>query len=224
VSLPVFKAMGAGSETAPAWPAGHAAGDFGLLCVEVANAGTDIATPSGWTKLAGCPILRGANAHLTLFYRFATSGSETAPSIAGSSDHAWGVIYTATGVNQTNPIHSITTLWSTGNRVDSAGMTTYLEDCLILSIFGYHIDNAGPVSSGETNASLSSLTERYDAGTTTNTGGGIVIIEGGLATPGTIDPTNVTFTPSGNATSAVVALQAAGRSFGMKSRIVNTRM
>lgn len=94
MTLPAFSAAGSGSETAPAWPS-HSAGDLGVLLVE--SAGGTVATPTGW--IAG-PVCDNAafSTKMSTFYRFATSGAESAPSLSGGTNHMWGVILTYTGV------------------------------------------------------------------------------------------------------------------------------
>lgn len=223
MTLPAFKAAGTGSETAPAWPT-HASGDFGLLCVETSS-GT-VTTPSGWT-LVGSVAASGVPTSLFVFYRFATSSSETAPSLAGGNNHLWGAIVTYTGVNTSTPVHGVAVQpQKTSADHTLPGSTTFLDDCMIVHACAYGADNAGPMSSGETNADLGSLTERYDAGTITGNGGGVVIIDGTKATAGRFRGTVVTMTSTGTA-ALTVALQAADKTIptlGGKSRIVNAGM
>jgi hypothetical protein len=231
MTMPAWKATGSFVSAANpasasiAWPAGHAAGDFGILIVE-----TDVdtlATPSGFTAAPGTPVKNsgGNPSSLQIFYRFATSGAEANVSFS-PSNHVSGLIITYTGVNTANPIHMIATHVLASSTVTRAcpGLTTYIGDCLVLAIYSWHVDNAGPLSSGETNASLSSVVERFDAGTTDGNGGGIVVVEGGLAAPATIGPTTVTFSTGSAIASACLALQAANRTFANRSRAINTEM
>lgn len=220
--MPAFSAAGTGSETAPAWPA-HSAGDFGLLVVE--HPTVTISTPAGWTALTGMPVVHTTTAvRLSVFYKFATSGAEAAPSIS-NADHCWGVILTFTGVNTLNPIH----LLAIGDNVNATsqcapGLTTTLDDCMVVCAFAYAADDAGPLSSGETNSTLASVTERYDAGTITGNGGGLVVITGELASKGSFAQTEATLSTSSASAVATIVLQASDQAFGQKGRIVNTRM
>jgi hypothetical protein len=222
VTLPAFSAVGTGSETAPAWPT-HAAGDFGILFVE-SQAGT-IATPTGWTALPACA---STTTKLSMFYRFATSAAEGAPSLSGGTDHMWGVILTYTGVNTSTPIHGVSVQPRvTGTAHVIPGTTTFIDDCLIVLAVAWAPDNAGPLSSGETNADLGSLSERYDAGTVTGNGGGLVVLDGTLATHGKVGLTAITFSAGGVIAMACLALQDATKTFtflNVKSRAVNTGM
>lgn len=222
MTLPAFSAAGTGSETAPAWPT-HAAGDFGLLLVETAS--TLIDTPTGWTKIVQCD---GGLTSLALFYRFATSGAEGAPTLSGGFNHKWGVILTYTGVNTSTPVHGIAQMQcvsTTGQTL--VGTQTFLDDCMIMAAAAYALDSAGPISSGETNPSLGSIAERYDAGTITGNGGGIIVIDGTKASLGVVEPTDITLSSASQLASVTLALQAADKTLptlDRKSRIVNTGM
>lgn len=222
MTLPAFSAAGTGSETAPAWPT-HAAGDFGILLVETASGA--IATPAGWTKVTQ---LDHGLTSLAMFYRFATSGAEGAPSLSGGFNHLWGVILTWTGVNTATPIHglSVSPAVSTTSQA-LPGTRPFLDDCRIVQACGWALDSAGPISSGETNAVLGSLTERYDAGTITGNGGGIIVLDGTLATAQSVPPTSITLSAASALACITVALQAADKilpTLANKSRAVNTGM
>lgn len=218
-----FSAAGTGHETSVPWPT-HASGDFGLLFVE--HPTLTITTPSGWTAVAGMPVIHTTTAvRLSVFYRFATSGAEGNAAITGSADHNWAVIVTYTGVNTLNPIH----LLGIGDTVSATsqnapGMTTQLPDCMVVSAFAWAADNAGPLSSGEVNSTLGSVAERYDAGTITGNGGGLVIVDGTKSAEGAFSQTEVTLSTSSACAVATLVLQEAQQAFGQKSRIVNTRM
>ncbi len=220
-SLPAFKAMGAGHDTTPVIPT-HASGDYMLLPVE--SAADDVPTPSGWTKI-GSWFDSTDSTCLTLFERFATSSSETNPSIS-SADHAYGAVYLATGVNPSNARHNLSPHF-TPSRVGlstAPGLTTQLPNCLILNIWSRHIDNqTGALSSGAVNATVDggTLTTQFDAGTIAGNGGGLVIIESAKAVAGVVGFTNISFSVSVGSAVVTLALQSAGENFGIKSQIVN---
>ncbi len=227
MTLPAYKDVGTGSETAPAWPT-HIAGDFALLCVSHANVGTSIATPSGWTALAGSPVEVDDTADVicTLFLKVAASSSETAPTITtGGASYVWGVIITFTGVNTTTPVHRSTPGWSGSTVCFSPGLTTLVADSLLVQVIAHSADSVGPYASAESNATPSiSLIKRYDAGTTTGNGGGIIIFTGQKATIGIIAPTAFTAV-AGFASSLAIALQAADKQLPIlerRTRIYNT--
>lgn len=231
MTLPAFSAAGTGSETSAAWPS-HSTGDLGLLFVNSTNNANNatVDTPSGWTLLTAFESFTGNFVRLSIFYRFATSGSETAASLSSpnSVQYLWGTIVTFTGVNTSTPVHSLVT-----QAMDSQatqwlpGTVTVLDDCLIVQVAAWNNDSAGPLFSGETNSTLGSLTERYDAGTITNNGGGLYVCTGTLATKGAAGPTQVTMSTGGALAAATIALQAADKTdikLGQKTRVINTGM
>ncbi len=220
MTLPVFQAIGTGHETSVAWPT-HAIGHFGICCIEHPD-GT-ITTPSGWTALPGSPVIAFGAVQLSIFYRFATSAAEANFAITGSVDHNWGVIVTYTGVNTLNPFHiiSLSDTRSASSIWWFPGAQTFLDDCMVLNVAGWLADTAGPLSSAPVNADLGSLTERYDAGTITGNGGGVMIIDGTKPTKGVFTFTSTTLTVDSIAAVATLALQAADKTFGQKSLTVN---
>ncbi len=219
MAAPAYQSIGTASETAPAWGT-HASGSFGILACEHPT-GT-IPTPTGWTVLAR--VSSGVHACiLSLFYRFATSGAEGAPDITGSgADHVFGNIIAYTGVNTANPIHGL----AVGDNASSVnncspGLTTQLDDCTVVNVFAWSPDTAGPESSGETNSTLTGVAERYDGGTITGNGGGLVIIEGTMASKGSFAQTEITLTTSSASPVVTVALQSSTQTFAANGIIIN---
>ncbi len=224
MTLPAYKATGTQSETAPAWPT-HVAGDFGLLIAETTS--SQIADPSGWSLITPTPLTNvGASSRLHLWRKFAASNAESAPSITGATNHAVGQIITYTGVNTLNPIHQI----STGNCSSrsthaSPGMTTYIDDCLIVLVLTWALDNAGPLFTSYTNTTLASISAvRHDGGTTTGDGGGIIVCDATKVSQGEIVDGVWTISTNSFAGMATIALWPADKNYGTKSREVNTRM
>ncbi len=228
MTLPAYKASGAGSETSVAWPAGHAVGDFGLLFM--AHPDTTISDPSGWTNILRV-ISNAASQRLSIWRRFATSTSEAAYTVAGSALWNFGTIQTFTGVNTRTPIHGPGAGWqgSIGGLQQQAGASTLIDDCMIVLAYSYQTDDAGPICSLPINSYLANLTERFDGGTITSDGGGLFIHTGELAVQGAFAPTTYTLSTGANPTAgatATIALVAADRTlaFQKKSKIINTRM
>jgi hypothetical protein len=226
MTLPAFKAIGSGSTGNPSWPAGHAAGDFALLCIEHQLTGSVVTTPSGWSLVRRNEYPNGTTI-LSVFSRFATSGSETAPTISGPTNHTWSVISTYSGVNTDTPIHGACPSWAANNSAGLPGITTYVDDCLIAQIVAWSAASVGPLTSGESNSTLGSLTKRFDAGTLAGNGGGLVIYDGTLATHGTFDITSFTCGTATNFACLTLALQAADKNLPIlqrKSRVINGGM
>lgn len=209
MTLPVPVAAGVGNETSVPWPVGHASGQFGLLLVSVAT--ETVSTPAGWTPLP----LSGVSANgarLFAYYRLATSGAEGNVTIPGVAvNYAWGVIVTFSGVHATSPIHRIAAYGTPAGSTSGnfPAIRTEAPDVLIVNAASWNADNAGPISSGETNADLGSLTERYDAGTTTGNGGGIIVITGTKAAQGDVGQTAVTLVSSTLAAMTIALAPAA---------------
>lgn len=226
MTMPAYKSVGTGHETAPAWPT-HIAGDFGMLFTE--NDADTIATPSGWSVVPGTPVvgIAGNQSRLQVFYKFATSSSETTPAIS-ATNHSWGVVITFTNVNRLNPVHNVSVHYrpSGPTLVNCPGVNTYTDNSLVVAGFAWHSDSAGPflTTPDPSNAGLANVLKRFDAGTTTGNGGGLIIVTGELATHTTIGPTSINLTGATALAMACIALQADDLNFGIKGRIVNTRM
>lgn len=190
-----WQAVGTGHETSVPWPT-HAANDWGVLCVQWG--GGSLTTPTDWTLIATDSISGGTES-VSVFLRLATSGAMGNAALAGPSNHAWGVITTVRNVHQTLPVHtlSISTVLNSGTTMFYPAVVVDVDDVLVMNIHGWAVDSAGPIASAESNASLTGLTERYDAGTTTGNGGGVTIYSGTIAAPGTVSQTTATSTPVG---------------------------
>lgn len=220
-----FALAGTGTSTSSVtWPAGHATGDLGILFVETAS-GT-ITTPSGFNLLTHV-VASGSATTCAIFWRIATSSSEGAVTIAGGSDHTWATILTFTGTDTTTPIPAYagmtTVVPSTTNY--APGVKAPVANTMIVQGIAWANDVAGPVIVSMTNAALGSVTERYDAGTTTLNGGGLGIYTGTLATAdysglGFLDSTGTSL--GGALFTLVIQPPAAAAASGMsKSRVVN---
>jgi hypothetical protein len=184
---------GTGHESSVAWPT-HASGDLGYLFVE--HGGGTVATPTGCAIVAGFPVNQGGGSILSAFVIEATSGAMPNLALSGGSNHMWGVIVAVSDTNNDNPIAAYAAMKQSGATVNGTapGVLVDEHDLAVLVVMAYGGDNAGPMSASEANASLSSVAEVYDAGTTTGDGGGIIIISGVKASPGVIDPTTSTLT------------------------------
>lgn len=197
MSAPVFKAAGAAvsgtGAISVAWPAGHAAGDIGLLCVN--SSAQTVSTPSGWTLLRWTSVGSAATANsagLYVFYRVAASGAEANVSVADSGDHTLGAIITFTGASVAKlAVMASQTFDQAGysNRVTGTGtttitlpeVTTAADDCLIVAVASTGQEST---KSGWSYPNVA-LTERLDGVTTSGLDGGIAAATGTLAAAGT---------------------------------------
>lgn len=182
--------IGAGA-VAPPWPA-HQVGDIAFLFVETANQAAVLSDDQGFVEITGSPVGLGvggvaASVRITVFWCRAISTSMGAPTIATTGDHIVSRISTVRNAVATGyPVHIVTsgTLLVPDTAVSVPGGTTTINDCLMLILIANSTDNATSQTSGQTNADFSSVTEVFDANTTTGVGGGICFTRAGFATAG----------------------------------------
>jgi hypothetical protein len=181
VYTPVYQAATApaGSSTTltVAWPS-HAINDVAFLHIESANQAVSLSTPAGFTLAYeegfGTAGATGAT-RLTIFWCRATSAAMTSPVIADPGDHVVGAMFTIRGINPTNaqPWSTIVTrqkaVLSSTSTWDPATVNESGSVVCLLTSSGH--DQSGQTGGAITNASLSSITERYDDGIITSNGG-----------------------------------------------------
>ena len=198
------------------WPAGHAAGDIGILWVQTSNEAVP-ATPSGWNTVTNSPQGTGTAAtagsvRLTLFWRIATSSAEAAVDTGDSGDHQVAGMAVFRGVHQTTPI--LTSAGGTAassTSVSATGVnTTGTADCLI-AVFVAHANDISSSAqfSGWTNGNLASpsITEGLDWSGLAGTGGGAGMAYGGKATGGATGSTTATLAAASAQAFITLALQ-----------------
>ena len=177
--------FGTGAISCP-WPAGHQAGDYGLLAVE--SAGQTVATPSGWALVGYLEDLAGAaDTRTTLFERVAASGAEGDVAVADSGDHTVGVVVAYRDV--------ASRLAEIGEAQNDAVIATCPLDTIttttpktrVVYIAGSGVD----LGSSEwfttwASANLTDIQERFDFSTASGGGGGIGIADGLMAATGSV--------------------------------------
>lgn len=208
-AAPTFQ--GAGGEVSgtgavsPAWPA-HVAGDVALLFVE--SRGGDAVTLSnaqGFAAVAGSPQNINAPANgtrLSVFWARATSAAMAAPTVADPGNHVYARILTYRDVIETGNPWDVTgggVKAAAGTTVTVTGVTTTIDQTLVVQAVSRHNDAAGAGFSAQANAGLAGLSERSDGGTNSGDGGGIGIWDGVKATAGSTGNTTATVTNSVNA-------------------------
>lgn len=185
MAIPTFVAAGAfttvtSGSAVPPLPSGWAVGDLHVLITEQ-HATTAVSAPSGWTD-TGVNILQ-TNSRMQVFTRYAQSG-DTDPSVACGSgpDHLATRIAGFRGVGgyEFGSPNSA----SSGTALTFLGMTTSMDDALVLMLMTTGRDFSGAQFSGYTNANLANITELFDLGTTINSGGGSAAASGEMATAG----------------------------------------
>jgi type II secretory pathway pseudopilin PulG len=192
---------GTGSITVP-WPT-HQAGDVALLFIESCGGqAANLSTPAGFTLVPN-PQYTGTGTNgtrLTVFWCRATSSSMSSPVVQGTGlDHLYGRILTFRGVVATDNPWDVT---ADGNKPTASTTTTFgavttsVPYDLIVLAASRDNDSTAAAWSAWTNANLSSLTERQDAGTTSGNGGGVGVATGVMSTAGSTGATTATVTSS----------------------------
>lgn len=215
MAVPTFVAVGtpAGGTGAvsPGLPSGWAADDLHILAVNNKRS-ESLSTPSGWTLIDNS-VPTGDN-KITLFKRTAVAG-DAAPTVADPGDHCYAVIIGFRNPNGGACAVEATTA-ANKSQVNTAStavswpsITTAGADRMILHALSDGRDATGARFSGETNAALANLAERFDNGITSNDGGGLVLVTGEKAAAGAIGNTTGTLTSATQAL-LVIAIEAPG--------------
>lgn len=200
---------GSSGDLSVSWPAGHAADDIGILYVETCG-GEPVANspPSGWNSIADSPQATGTGTdgtQLSVFWRRAASGAESAAACGDAGDHGTGGIVVVRGCITTgSPIDD------TGGGVNGTpgttatipGLTTTVARCLVLAAASRDNDSASQAQfSAWANADLGDGTaagtaELFEIGTAINNGGGFGVAYGVKGTAGAVGDTTATIATS----------------------------
>jgi MSHA biogenesis protein MshQ len=195
-----------------AWPA-HQTDDLALLFV-VSAQGEVVATPADWTPVGDSPQFTtgtggggGANSadngtRLTVFWRRATSNAMPNVTVADPGNHVYGQILTYRGVISSGDPWDVTgggVKTTASTSVTVTGVTTTVPDTLIVQVVARGTDSAAAAFSAQTNANLTGISERSDAGTTSGHGGGFAVWDGVMTVVGATGNTTATVSSSRNA-------------------------
>jgi len=208
-AAPVFQAAGAAvsgtGSVSPAWPA-QAINDVALLFVEsTGGQPATLSTPAGFVAVANSPQATGTTTNgtqITVFWARATSSSMAAPTVADPGDHVYAQIITYRGVVNTGNPWDVTgggVKAAASTSVTVSGVTTTVPDTLIVQGVTRDTSSAAAAFSAETNAVLTGIAERSDAGTVSGNGGGFAVWDGVMAAAGATGNTTATVTSSVNA-------------------------
>lgn len=202
-------ADGSAADISVAWGS-HQTGDLGVLFVESANEA--VTTPSGWTEVTNSP--QGVNTaagttavRLSVYYKVAASNNEAAVTVTDTGNHTLGQILVFRGQKQgVSPIN-ITSGSTKGTASTSSsipGVTTTVDNCILIYAAARADDSATAHYSSPSNASVTNLTERYDAGITSGNGGGLVLYTANIGAAGATG--TVTHTLSASAEEAYMCI------------------
>lgn len=216
----------AGASASPAWGT-HASGDRGILVVIQGrtDSATDpgaatLTTANGFTAITGAHagatytdgFLSRRGAHVTLFEAEATSGSMSAPTVAGITSNtiaAFIVVFDGalTGGSAIDVVSTSTNTGSTGTAVTITGATTTGANEVVLVALGGISGSVTPAVGSWANADLSSITERVDYGATASNAMIIACATGGKAAAGAYGNTTATLDFSGTWIGVTVAIK-----------------
>lgn len=206
-ALPTFvasgnQASGAGTIT-PALPAGIVVNDILLLFVETANENVSITNVAGgtWAQVTNSPQGTGVAGstdatRLTVFWsRY--NGTQTAPTVGDSGNHAIGIMIAVRGViTSGNPwdvtAGSVDTFADTSGSIPGT-ITTVADTFVVAAITTNMPDvNSTAAFSGWINTTLTNVIERVDVSRNAGNGGGMGIATGEKASAGSYGVTSVT--------------------------------
>ncbi|MEK7438957.1 MAG: DUF6701 domain-containing protein [Pseudomonadota bacterium] len=202
---PVFVGLGGAVTVGLNWPA-HAVDDVGLLFIETTGGQIPtLADAQGFVEVANSPQATGAGTagtRLTVFWARATSTAMAGPTITGPTDHAYARIITYRGATNVGNPWDVTgggVKGGTSNSVTVTGVTTTVANTRIVQAVARDNDSTAAAFSAQTNANLTGIAERQDAGTTAGNGGGFAVWDGAKAAAGATGNTTANVTSSRNA-------------------------
>lgn len=186
-SIPTFGAAGSGADSmngiTPGMPT-HSAGT--LLVLLLTNRGNDLNwTPTdGWIELyTGTSGGTGSSGRRgQIFYKFAASGAETAPSIPDLGNHLAGQIFAFEGASAISVLGTPTA--SSGSAVSISSGTTGGANRRIAVVCFSNGDTTVDQITSWTNANLTNVTDHGGHRTDQGAGGGFDVGSGELATAG----------------------------------------
>lgn len=206
MSAPLFLAAGPvvsdSRRLTVAWPAGHRSRDLGLLILETA-AGDDTALLSGWTHVAGSPLVDvtgGAGSKFQLLWKHAGSDAEPEVSIPDGGDHGLACIAVFRG----GPLGGLPfSAVATATKTSASTLATLpsvavsVPNTLVLLLCSRPNDNNSTSVYGEpVNGALMQLAKRLEGGSSQGNGGGFALFTGLMPSPGSVPATTVSQTVS----------------------------
>jgi len=183
----------------PTVPAGTEAGDLLLMVCESGGTtseteATTALTATGWSSAPSSPQVKG-NTRLTVLYKIAVGSDATTTNDTGDHQIARIVGVKKGTFNETNPFNANAGGTQAATKsVSIPGATTTVAECLVLAFASGHLPKATGTAefSGESNASLSSLTERIDNTREAGDGGAVYCVSGVKTTAGAYSATTTT--------------------------------
>lgn len=201
MTAPTWHAAGALSIAAtaitPALPASLATDDILTLCLRTDNQAITVANAAGgtWTEFPDSPQSDATPPNRGTWFWSRYNGTQTAPTTSDSGAINVGMIFAIRGCITTGDPFDVTAGNTQGDADAGSipGDTTTVAECLIVAIAVSDRDQASTTyASNWANASLASITERFDEISATGTGGGFLVAEGVKTAAGVVDATTFT--------------------------------
>lgn len=190
------------------WVAGHAADDIGVLVV--VTDGTTPTTPSGFSIIPNTSFNVSGNARTICYWKRATSGAESAVSIAGlgSPDGYLCSLVVIRGCPTASDPFNTTAgqTQSSQDPITYPSITTTKSDCFII-LFGTNgrdIATNTAQFSTVTNGNLANITERRDYTSSNGTGLGYCVVTAERAVAANIGTTTQDISTADDGSIAVI--------------------
>jgi hypothetical protein len=175
---PTFVAKGSAIATQGAavvsYPAGIQAGDL-LVILSQTDQGDSVTTPAGWTEEVD---ESSTECRFRVFWKYHTSGSSA--TISWSGDHIVARCFAFRDVHPSSPINASRddNNTSLGTVVLIPGVTSTVNNCLILAMVAHDIASNSSQVSGWANANLEDASELDDTCSTVGWDGGFAMYAG----------------------------------------------
>jgi MSHA biogenesis protein MshQ len=212
---PTVVAVGAVASSAsaitPAFPASIVADDILVTVAECEGVTTPGAytLPSGWAHVTGSPVQEGTNTRLWVIWR-RYDGVFTAPSLGDAGDHNVGRMIAIRGCPTAgNPWDIVASAVEATSDTSATwpGVTTTVDDCLILEIIATGADVSTAQVGALTNATYTSIVEQMDNWVITGNGGGIGMVSATKATAGATGQSTATLTTASSKALMTLAMR-----------------
>jgi len=148
---------------------------------------------AGWTEFTSSP--QGTTGTRLTAYWKRHDGSESNPALGDAGDHTGGQVLVFRGcVTTGSPINveAGSVAGTASTSVTFPTVTTTEDGCLVVNAVAWSTDSAAAQASSWTNASLASITEIQDSGSTAGNGGGISVAIGVKTSAGAVSGTTAT--------------------------------
>ena len=186
---------GTGNATPPI-PGGATTNDVMVLICETDNqviANDASLKTAGWTEFTSSP--QGTTGTRLTAYWKRHDGSESNPALGDAGDHTGGQVLVFRGCITTgSPINAEagSVAGTASTSVTFPTITTTEASCLVVNAVVWSTDSASAQASAWTNASLASITEIQDSGSTAGNGGGLSVAIGVKTAAGSVSATTAT--------------------------------